>query len=116
MNNDNNNIDNDITIPQSITENMPENKTIFTISSIISIITCLISIFGLNQISFTYRIIICLSVICFVLLFNVIFLYIKEREHYYQVCYNIALCKAFNKKMNEIKAENENLKSKIHYV
>lgn len=111
-----NELNNDITVPHAITENMPENKTIFTISSIISVISCLISIFALNQISFTYRIIFCLAVFCLILFFNVIFLYVKEREHYYQVCYNIAMCESVNKKMNELKAENEKLKSSIHYV
>lgn len=109
----NNDFNNDIGVPYSITENMPENKTIFTISSLISIITCLISIFGLNKILLTYRIIICLSIVCLVLFFNVIFLFIKEREHYYQLCYNITLSKSVIRQMNEIKTENNKLKSNI---
>lgn len=107
---------NNITIPHSITDNMPENKTVFTISGIISLISCLASIFGFNQISVAYKIIICLSIICLVLLFNVIFLYVKEREHYYQVCYNIAMSNAVLKQSEELKLENEKLKSKIMYV
>jgi len=105
-----------ITVPHPITENMPETKHFFTASGIISLISCLIAIFGLNQLPITYRVIICLSIICLILLINVIFLFIKEREIYYQVCYNIAICKTLTDRVNEVKAENEKLKNSIHIV
>ena len=110
------NVNNDISIQHNITDHMPENRTVFTVSSIVSVISCLVTIFGLNQLPFAYRIIICLSAICLISLFNIVFLYIKEREHYYQICYNVALCEALTIKMNAIKAENEKLKADIHYV
>lgn len=65
----------------------PSNKTILLTSILSMLIPSIISILTLRDLSIYLKIIICLSICCFVLLFVSIFYFIKEREYYYLVCY-----------------------------
>lgn len=77
------------TINQSTTriKSFVSNKSVFLISIFSVIIPSVISILTFNDVDIKLKITICLGISCIVLLCDVIYFYIKEREYYYVVCY-----------------------------
>lgn len=67
--------------------NLPSNKLTFSISGLSALIGYGISIFGLSNLDIYIKVIICLGITSFILLIDVIILFIKERELYYYSCF-----------------------------
>lgn len=70
-----------------VIKKFPSNKSVFLVSSLSIIIPSLISILAFKDISIYIKIIICLSIVCFVLFIDAVFYFVKEREYYYAACY-----------------------------
>ena len=113
MNNSNNEDKNTFNLPYNLNDKIPSNKTFFITSVATTIISYLIIILGINNIDLTYKIIICLGITCFILLVNIVVLYVKERENYYHLCYLNNVSQLLNKYAENIFEENKILKEKI---
>ena len=79
------NINNQSSIPNI--KKFPSNKVVLFTSLCSIIIPSTLAILGLNNIDTMIKIIICLAFTCVVLLVDVCFYFVKEREYYYAVCY-----------------------------
>lgn len=68
-----------------------------------SIISAIIIFLGFNDIELKIKIIIILSIICLILLVNLIALYIRDCQNYFVVCFQNSKIKEIEKKVENIK-------------
>lgn len=71
----------------SVITKFPSNFAVLITSIFSIIIPSVVSIITFDELNIYLKVIICLSITCFVLFADTVFYFVKEREHYYTVCY-----------------------------
>ena len=87
----------------------PSNITVLLTSIFSIIIPSAVSIITFDELNIYLKIIICLSITCLVLFADAVFYFIKDREHYYTVCY---LEKTIDLLQNNIKQIEDKISNK----
>ena len=95
------------------TLNLPSNKVTFSMSGLFILISYGISIFGLNNIDTCKKIIICLAITSFILLVDLIILFVREREIYYFSCFLKQYYDDTNRRLNKAEQNLNNLNSRL---